>query len=105
MTKIDFYILQSDTEEKRLKFACRLLEKAARQGNMILVNTQDEAMSKALDRALWHFKAESYVPHQVLSHSCDHPDQPIVISHEFDSEHHHDVLINLTVDPVILMSC
>jgi len=95
MTKVDFYVLQSDTEEKRLEFACRLLEKAARQGNKILVNTQNAEMSAALDTQLWHFKAESYVPHQCLNSSSDQADHPVVISHQFDSEHHHDVLINL----------
>lgn len=95
MTKVDFYVLQSDTEEQRLNFACRLLEKAARQGNKILVTTPNEKSSETLDKLLWEFKAESYLPHHVLKHAEDHTDQAIAISHTYDSEQHHDVLVNL----------
>ena len=96
MTKVDFYILQSNTEQARLSFTCRLLEKASRQGNKILVVTNDEAMSSGLDEMLWEFKSESYVPHKVLIGPEDCAEMPVAISHCVDSEHHHDVIVNLS---------
>jgi DNA polymerase-3 subunit chi len=96
MTKVDFYILQSDTEEKRLTFACRLLEKATRQGNKIFVQTKNAEMSAMLDEMLWDFKAEAYVPHRILNQEETlENDVPVLISHSAFSESHHDVLINL----------
>jgi DNA polymerase-3 subunit chi len=43
-------------------FACRLLRKACRQGVAVLV-TAPSATLGALDRELWTFEAQEFVPH------------------------------------------
>jgi DNA polymerase III subunit chi len=48
-----------------LQFACRLLRKALRQGVPVLV-TASAATLQALDRELWTFEAQAFVPHLYL---------------------------------------
>jgi len=97
MTKVDFYILQSDTNEKQLHFVCRLLEKAVRQGNRILVHTHSSSMSSQLDELLWSYKAESYLPHAVISSKKDEVSEPIALTHDTDSPHHNDLFVNVSL--------
>jgi len=94
MTKVDFYILDSNTREQRLRFCCRLIEKAQRQGNSIYVRTESAEESQELDALLWSFKPESYVPHAIV----EQPNKslpPVVLSHDQTTEQHHDVFVNL----------
>ena len=95
MTKVDFYILTSDSDTERLNFCCRLLDKAVRQGNRILVRTRSEQESIELDQRLWDFRPESYIPHAVIHSATETSDMPLVISHHYQSDQHHDVLVNL----------
>jgi len=51
-----------------LHYACRLLRKACRQGTRVAV-TAPTATLQALDRELWTFETEAFVPHRrVPSH-------------------------------------
>ena len=87
MTRIDFYILQSDNDQARLDFSCRLIEKAFSQGNRVLIQTESLTASNELDHLLWYFKPESYVPHVIHAHSDTtefNLSEPVVISHEAD---------------------
>jgi len=45
-----------------LHFACRLLRKAWRQGVTVLVTAPPDTLA-ALDRELWTFEAQEFVPH------------------------------------------
>lgn len=99
MTLIDFYVLDKNSTQEQHHFACRLIEKAVRQGNRVMVATKDAAETKALDEALWSFRPESFVPHVALSESDESNEyaelSPVVISHTEDDPSHHDVLVNL----------
>lgn len=97
MTRVDFYILASDTDQARLHFCCRLIEKAVNQGNTVLVNTDSLAAAEEIDDLLWSFKPEAYVPHAILNNADtdELEDIPVVIGHNQDCETHHDVLVNL----------
>jgi DNA polymerase III subunit chi len=48
-----------------LHFACRLLRKALRQGVPVLVTAPAPTL-QALDRELWTFEAQEFVPHLYL---------------------------------------
>lgn len=100
MTRIDFYILESNTDEARLNFSCRLIEKAVNQGNCVLANTESEQACEELDDLLWSFKPEAYVPHGILGNIDENElaEIPVVISHNTDCESHHDVLVNLGLE-------
>lgn len=95
MTRIDFYVLSDKVSlMERMHFACRLTEKAVKQGNKVLIATGDELASDAMDELLWSFSPESFVPHAILGRE-ETSNTPVVISHDKDDETHHDVMVNL----------
>jgi len=51
--------------EDRTLYACRLLRKAARQGARVLARGEALEMD-LLDKALWTFEAQDFVPHHRL---------------------------------------
>jgi DNA polymerase-3 subunit chi len=59
MAQVEFHSGVSDT----LHFACRLLRKAWRHGAAVVV-TAPPATLDALDRELWSFEAQEFVPHR-----------------------------------------
>jgi DNA polymerase-3 subunit chi len=63
MTRVDFYILPPGDERQRLVFACRLTEKAYRQGLTVYLRAGDETTASQLDQLLWTFRQGSFVPH------------------------------------------
>jgi len=58
MPQVDFH----SGVDAPVPFACRLLRKAWRQGSAVLV-TAPGATLAALDRELWTFEAQEFVPH------------------------------------------
>lgn len=49
----------------QVDFCCRLCEKAIDEFQRIHIQTQQSIQIEALDTALWTFKAESFLPHDV----------------------------------------
>lgn len=97
MTLIDFYVLSKNRPEDQHHFACRLIEKAVRQGNRVMVATKDENESQIMNDCLWSFRPDSFVPHTILGD--DNADQAaVLISHAEDDDTHHDVLVNLRLE-------
>ena len=95
MTKVSFYILATTDPLDRQQFACRLAEKAYLQGHQVFIHTEDQAQSEAMDQALWAFRPDSFVPHQILA-ADDEIKAPVLISHENTAPPKlMDVLINL----------
>lgn len=94
MTRIDFYILQTDTERGRIEFAARLCEKAFKQDCQIMLLTADEQAAEQTSELLWQSRPESFLPH--ASAALADGNTPIVISSGEDNPHQHDLLINLT---------
>ena len=93
MTDIDFYILAAQQPEDRLQFACRLVEKAYRSNCEICVHFDDAQQAQGFDDLLWSFRAESFIPHAVISD--DMPDCSVYLSHGSQLPPCYDVLINL----------
>ncbi|MHA6163858.1 DNA polymerase III subunit chi [Pseudomonas sichuanensis] len=95
MSKVDFYILPTDSLSARLDFACKLCEKAWRLGHRVYLHCQDEAQRTELDLRLWQFKGEAFVPHD---HAELHPDARVALGVGSDAGEHRDLLINLGGD-------
>ena len=92
MTRIDFYILDSDAPVERLKTACRICEKAFLLGHEVHVHTGEPALSQRMDELLWTFRDRSFVPHAV---EPDDPiEWPVTIGHTMEPAPR-AVLINL----------
>ena len=82
MTRVSFYILKGIEEHERQSFACRLAEKAFKMGNHIYINAESEQQAQQMDKALWAFRADSFVPHQLLDEkTANHNQSQILIGH------------------------
>jgi DNA polymerase IIIc chi subunit len=69
MTQIDFYLLAA--RENPASFACRLTEKAYRQGHRVYLLTDSAAEARSLDELLWTFRQGSFVPHAVFTEETE----------------------------------
>ena len=96
MTQIDFYILSGTSQQERLRFACRLTDKALQNNHRIFLNAESALMAEQLDDALWTFRAGSFVPHRRLPGTPGGIMEPVVIGHDQEPpEETWDVMINL----------
>jgi DNA polymerase-3 subunit chi len=95
MTRISFYILKGSEEHSRQVFACRLIEKAYFQGNHVYVHTENEQQAQQLNNLLWSFRADSFVPHELMNASSD-ADCPVLIGHNASPPRLMNLLINLS---------
>jgi len=103
MTKIDFYILKGQQAYDRQVFACRLAEKAYKLGHHIYIHTTDAEQSEQLNQALWSFRADSFVPHQ-LDDGNANEQCPILIGHSAAPPRLMDLLINLNTEQPLFFS-
>ena len=67
MPQVDFYILRESAGPARLRFACRLIEKACLGGHRVIAWLDSEAELAELDGLLWTFADRSFVPHERLA--------------------------------------
>lgn len=96
MPSIDFYFIPAQGAQARFLFACRLLEKAYQQKHQIYVHTEAPEKSDLLDKLLWTFRDESFIPHQIQSaHPATPGAAPIQIGHGSLEAAHQDILLNL----------
>ena len=77
MKRADLYLLNTPSMTDQMDFCCRLCEKAIDDFQRIHIQTQQSIQNEALDTALWTFKAESFLPHEVGQEAC--PRASIVI--------------------------
>lgn len=103
MTKVIFYILNSSKEYDRQIFACRLAEKAYKQGNQVYINSESADYAEQLNQMLWSFRADSFVPHKVdndqQSEQC-----PVLIGHNSKPPRLMGLLINMTTKQPLFFS-
>ncbi len=97
MTQVDFYILTDHSSGDRFGMACRLAGKAWQQGHRIYLHTNSEAESQHVDRLLWTFRQDSFIPHG-LADGSDSEHNPVLIGHAGAAGEEHDVLINLATE-------
>lgn len=96
MTRIDFYVLPGFDPRDRALMACKLIEKAYRQGHKVYLHTASEEETRVLDDLLWTFRQGSFVAHEL--HPGGSVVAPVLIGHGSAPEHMADVLVNLAPD-------
>ena len=94
MTRIDFYIINSEQKASRCLLACRLAEKAYSLENQIYIYSTDEQQVMELDDMLWTYRAGSFVPHQRFVLPEDQV-CPVLIGNTEAPEGLNQVLINM----------
>jgi DNA polymerase III subunit chi len=92
MTRIDFYILNGEAPASRELFACRLAEKVYMLGQGVYIHTGDARQTAELDRMLWTFKQNSFVPHGIEDQSPD-PEAAVLIGHSTEADNHNHALV------------
>ncbi len=99
MTEVQFHFNVPD----RLSYACRLLRKASRAGG-VAVTGEPETLSR-LDRALWTFDPQDFVPHLLLADGGEPPPRlrrtPIWLVARAEQAAHQPVLVHLGDEPAI----
>lgn len=97
MTRVQFYILADGAPGNRFTLACRLTEKAWRQGHRVFIHTGGEEDARHMDRLLWTLRDSSFVPHGRFP-EADPELNPVLIGRHADAGEEHDVLINLDAE-------
>jgi DNA polymerase-3 subunit chi len=78
MAEISFYILPTQSQQERLLFACKLIEKAYRSGCFCYVLTDTAGQSQQIDNLLWTFRAGSFIPHQLYTGDLPETEQVLI---------------------------
>lgn len=103
MTRVDFYVPTTPGRGDRFGLACRLAEKAWGQGHRVLVHCASAEDAQRMDRLLWVFRDQSFVPHGRLG-QVDAALTPVLIAPPGEAGDEHDVLINLAPDVPLFFS-
>ena len=93
MTRVDFY----SNAEPKLQVACQLAAKATRQQLRVVVYAPDENTARSLDKLLWTYRANGFVPH-CMAHHAHAFEIPVVIARKEAEMPHYQVLLNLHAD-------
>jgi len=64
--RVDFYVLPTSEPAARLRFACRLVEKAWLRRHRVRVQLDPGGDLETFDELLWTFADRSFVPHHRL---------------------------------------
>lgn len=103
MTQVDFYVLADAAQGDRYHLAARLVNKAWASGHRILIHTQDAREAQHMDRLLWTWEEQSFIPHGLLG-SADAALNPVLIGDGSQDSAEHDVLINLSNEVPLFFS-
>ncbi len=94
MPRVDFYVLADASPDAVALTACRLVEKAYGMGHCVYLHLESEERALALDRLLWTFRQNSFVPHELCG-SRDAEGVPVVLGFKDDPQVEPEVLVNL----------
>ena len=93
MSRVDFYVLSADAPDARLRYACRLAERAVEQGCHVYIQTPDV---QRVDDMLWTFSDGSFLPHEVYrGQAAEHGRVMVMVGSEVGPQSHRGLLINL----------
>ena len=95
MTRIDFYVLADGARDDRLRLTCRITERARADGQRVLIHCADVATARNLDRLLWTYREESFLPHGLVGET-NPALTPVLISTDGEPAAEDQVLINLS---------
>jgi DNA polymerase-3 subunit chi len=101
VTHVDFYILGGESEDVRLKFACKVADQAMQQSRHVFVNATSDTEARQLDELLWTFIQGSFIPHRVVRDGDADvaPREPVLIGlRRAPPSDRWDLMINLAAD-------
>ncbi|KGK43066.1 DNA polymerase III subunit chi [Nitrincola sp. A-D6] len=89
--RADFYILPQADEDSRAVFICRVCQKALQQGLQVHIHTDHQAKAESLDRLLWSFREDSFLPHHLIGST---PAAPISLGYGDQLPEHRQLFLN-----------
>jgi DNA polymerase-3 subunit chi len=93
MSRVDFYVLSAEAPDARLRYACRLAERAVDHGCLVYIQTQEV---QKLDDLLWTFSDGSFLPHEIYrGQPASHPKVKVMLGSDVGPPSHRSLLINL----------
>ena len=95
MTRVDFYRVAERSVGDRFVLACRLAEKVHAQGLQVYAHAASKADAEKLDRLLWTFRQQSFLPHGLVGDSEPSVTSIVIGWDSPPPEAKEDVLINL----------
>ncbi|SRR5258706_5715219 len=95
MQRVDFYVLDGSDGRERLRFACRIIDKAFEAEQRVLVCLDNAAELAGFDDLLWTFAQDSFVPHEPIGAASDWEETPVLLSCGPGHATAADVLVNL----------
>jgi DNA polymerase-3 subunit chi len=93
--RVDFHVLSGTEARERLRYACRVVEKAYLAEQRVLVWFESAEDLAAFDELLWNFGDRSFVPHEVLAAAPDWEEAPVWLGGPRAPAAACDVLVNL----------
>jgi DNA polymerase III subunit chi len=95
MPQIAFHVLPGIDERARLKFACRLTERAYLAGEQVFIAFDDPAQMQQFDELLWTFADRSFVPHETYRDEAQWLETPVLLGCGAQPQQAFDLLVNL----------
>jgi DNA polymerase III subunit chi len=97
MPQVAFHVLPSSDDRARLKFACRLTERAYLAGEQVFVALTDAAQMQQFDELLWTFADRSFVPHEPYRDDQQWHETPVLLGcGPTQPQQAFDLLVNLS---------
>lgn len=96
LPEVSFYVLGNHDQQQRLEFACKLVEKIYRTGFFCYVLAESAEQAGQIDKALWTFRAGSFVPHQIYQGLLPQYPGTILIGDSDIPEAWRSVIVNLS---------
>ena len=96
--RVDFYVLPGSEPRERLKFACRIAEKAYLAEQRVFVWLDDAVELHSFDELLWSFADRSFVPHEIFSDPQQWQHTPVLLGCQSQPQQPFDVLLNLGIE-------
>ena len=103
--RVEFYVLAGSESRARLKFACRIAEKAYLADQRVFVWLEDAAELHSFDDLLWTFADRSFVPHEIYSDPQQWRHTPVLLGCEAQPQQSFDLLLNLGTEVPAAAAC
>ena len=97
--RIDFYVLEANATDGRLRLACKIIDRAYRSGHSVYLWTRDDQESDLLDDLLWTFSQSSFIPH-VRNNGNSDLTAPVRIGHHPPQSRSAEVVVSVADQPV-----
>ncbi len=99
MQQVNFHILENEDYSGKLRYACRLVREAYRQGMKVNIRTSSPDQSSQLDAMLWTFSQGSFIPHAIIGpERLKREDYPVQLGENVGAAPREDETVDMLVN-------